>query len=401
MSRYTHKNAPSGPVIDRRVFIAVAGVAVAGCAFAGIRGCVAGSSDSIDVIASDAISSKLVNDLAEKMGSIFRDVNLTVLSDADMSAGKLVSRVSGSRSWLVFGANEESANALASLECLDWIAWATNLQDSLAFTFDGSPLRAFPLEGDIGMLLCNKSLLDSAGVGTTSNVDELAYICTFLAEAGIEPLALDAVDAGSRSLNLCLDASLAYWSSAEHPEPESLDEAVAVLAASALRCGRREDGSTPFETREDALLAFKEGDAAMIFASSSEFGALGDIDFPCLCVPIPTLSGDASPVLRPARSVVCSAKLPEEACTAVLNCLQSSDGAGAAGMLAPFRNESGGLTMAGLPATASVSIMPPNLIDGDVLDGSARQGYQERIVALWNQDEIEPIAYANEVEVEI
>ncbi len=401
MSRYTHANSPKGPVIDRRIFLVLAGVVASGCAVAGVKVLVDGkSAESIDVLASDAVSGDLLDSIIEELGALFRDVNLSVLSDSEMD-GRLSSMASGSRPWLVIGADEERVNAFSDLDCRDWADMAASLQESLAFSLGSPFLSAFPMEGDVGLLLCNKELLDSAGVGTTSNVDDFASICTCLSDSDVEPLALEKVNADSSSLSICLDASLAYWSSAEGAEPESLDEAVAILAANALRCGKREDGSAPFETREDALNAFKEGRAAMVFASSTEAAALGDIDFSCLCVPIPTVSDDAPPALRPTRSVVCSSMLDEDACTAVLECLQRAGGVGASGTLAPFRNESGGLTVVDLPETATLSIMPPVLLDSNVLDDQERQGYQERIVTLWSQADNESITYEDGAEVDV
>ncbi len=307
---------------------------------------------------------------------------------------------SSSRPWLVVGADDEGVSALSDLDCRDWSDIVADRRKSLAFSLGASSLTAFPLEGDIGLLLCNKDLLDSAGVGTTSSVDDFAFVCTCLAEAGIEPLALEKVDADSRSLALCLDASIAYWSSAEDIKPKSLGKAVAILAATALRCGKKEDGSAPFETREDALAAFKEGKAAMIFASSTEAAALGDIDFSCLCVSVPTLSDDARPVLRPTRSIACSSQLGEDACTAVLDCLKSA-GSGTSGTLAPFRNKDGGLTIADLPEKATLSCMPPILLGSDLLDGKKRKSYRKQILDLWSQEDIESIAYEDETEVDV
>lgn len=404
MSRYTHTNVSRSPLLNRRAFLGIAGVAVACCGFVGVRGCIGSqSADSVDIKVSDAVPSGVADGFVKQIETVCGTASISSFSDSQMDVEKWKSVSTGDRPWIIFGAGAEGASALSKLDCHDWADQSRDFQDLLSFTFDDAPLRAFPLEGYVGMLLCNKTLLDSIGVGCPSDVDELVEISSILREAGIEPIALEEVGVDSASLDLALDASIAYWTCAVHQEPESFDEAISTLAASVLRCGKTPDGATPFETREDALRAFKEGRAAMALVSSRDIVSLLDGDFPCYAFAIPTLSSDGIPVLRATSSIVCSPKLPDSAFAPVMEWLQrvAVDGvSGGSGTVGPFRNDDGGLTFKDLPESVSLSLMPPVLVDHDVLDGSMRQGYRERIVALWNQQEAEPISYTNEKEVD-
>lgn len=404
MSRYTHTNVSRSPLLNRRAFLGIAGVAVACCGFVGVRGCIGSqSADSVDIKVSDAVSSGVADGFVKQIETVCGTASASSFSDSQMDVEKWKSVSTGDRPWIVFGAGAEGASALSKLDCHDWADQARDFQDLLSFAFNDASLCAFPLEGDVGMLLCNKTLLDSIGVGCPSDVDELVEISSILREAGIEPIALEKVDVNSVSLDLALDASIAFWTCTDYLVPESQDEAISTIAASVLRCGKTSEGASPFETREEALRAFEEGKAAMVLISSGDIPLLLNSGQSCYAFAIPTLSSDGVPALRATRSIVCSTKLSESAYTPVMEWLQrvAVDGvSGRSGTVGPFRNDEGGLTFKDLPESVSLSLMPPVLLDGDALDESMRQSWRERIVALWNQQDIEPISYTNEKEVD-
>ncbi len=405
MSRYTHVNVPQRRVVDRRTFLAIAGT-VAGCAGLGVVfGSVKANRDqTIEVFASQATQDDCVNGLLEQLSAVYANVTVTRFASDEMDSAKWASTMSDDRLWLVIGADKDDEAALLELDCYDWTAQAQACGDLLAFDLGSEALRSFPLEGEVGMLLCNKDLLDKAGVGTPSTVYDLADICVFLIQAGIEPLALEPMDASSASLNVALDASLAFWASDQSPQPEDREEAIPTLAALAVIGGRMNDGTSLAKTRGGALRAFRKGKAAMAFLASSELDALGDLGFPCYALSIPTLSADGISVFRPTRSIVCSSRLSDDACASVLSYLRQSagdsDALAGAGAMSAFRNESGGVTFSSLPDSMTLSIMPPVMPDTGTLDSSNRQSYLERAVSLWGKKKIGSISYADEVEVE-
>ncbi len=407
MSARERRNIPHGVVMGRRELLARAAAIAVGCGALGVgvhEVVAAKRSENLELYVESSVSDERAEQLAERLRTTFRNVNLTTFTVEEMDSDAWKSLAARDISWLVFGANEQGTAALAELDCHNWAGDAKEIGDTLAFSFDEDmTMHAFPVEGSLGMLLCNMDLLDSVGAGTASDVDGFAEVCDYLTESGIEPLALERVTADSVSVGLALDASLAYWASDGVPQPESVDEATSLLAASILRCGRRADGTSSAETREDALSLFREGKAAMIFVSSAEFGSLEDLGFSCVSISIPSLSSEGISVFRPTKSVVCSSNLPERAHSTMFEWLAGDADAsvtGVAGSVASMTNEEGGFVVKDLPGSVLLSMGPGVLFDGNELEASERQSCCEKTVALCGQEEIGRITYADEVEVE-
>lgn len=407
MSAHERRNIPHGVVMGRRELVVRAAAIAVGCGALGVGVCevvAAKRSENLELYVESSISDERAEQLAERLRTTFRNVNLTMFTVEEMDSDAWKSLAARDKSWLVFGANEQGTAALVELDCHDWTGDAKEIGDTLAFSFDEDvTMHAFPVEGSLGMLLCNMDLLNSVGAGTASDVDGLMEVCAYLTESGIEPLALERVVADSASVGLALDAALAYWASDGVPQPESVDKATSLLAASILRCGRRTDGASSAEMREDAISLFKEGKAAMIFVSSVELGLLEDLDFPCLSLSIPSLSSEGMSVFRPVKSVVCSSNLPDRACSSVLEWLSGDAAAGvtgAMGSVASVTDEEGGIVIKDLPNSVLLGMGPVVLLDGNELEDAERQSYCEKIAAIWGQDEIDRITYAEEMEVE-
>ena len=400
-----HINTSSGPVLDRRIFIGAAGIVVALAAFAGMRGlmgCSGSGRESLELFVSDRTPDECVQELVGRLETSSGVVNLTMFSDGEMDESAWRSAASGSSSWVVFGACDSDARILSGLDCHDWANEAYGVQDALAFSFGDGPLQAFPIEGNLGMLLCNMDLLESVGAGTSSSASSLAEVCSLLRASGIKPFALEQVDANSESVNLVLDAVLASVSGSVGVQAELTDEEIAACAASVLRCGKNEEGGSAFATREEALRGFESGDAAMLILSSDELDCLSNIGFSCMATSIPMVFAGEVSAFKPTRSVVCSSQLSEDACSVVLDYLMSKNEGellSDAGGMSSIRNDSQGMTFKDLPDSIYLGVGPAVLVEGSSFDDTVRQGYVERIFTMWNQGESDWDSYMDEVGV--
>ena len=399
-----HINTPSGPVVDRRLFLGTTGIIVAVVTIGGVCNLVncSGSRDSLDLYVSDRIPDSQVYELFTQLEACPVAVNLTRFSDGEMDESAWRTVATRSSSWLVFGASDSDARILSGLDCHDWTDEVLGNQDAFSFAFYSGSLQALPIEGNLGMLLCNMDLLRSAGAGAPASVSGLAQTCSLLGASGIEPLALEGIEVDSTSVSLALDAALASIAGSDGVTFELTDEQIAVCAASVLHCGRKEGGASAFTSRDEALRAFGSGDAAMLLISSCEFDQLSNVDFSCLAVSIPMIFAHEISSFRPTSSVVCSSGVPENARSTVLSFLLSKNDGELltdTGSTAAVRNGSQGITVKGLPDSVYLGVGPAVLIGDASLNESSRRGYCEQICAMWDREEDDWSSYVDEVGV--